>query len=202
MARKPAKPKDPTKLTDQQRLFCHEYLIDLNASQAMMRAGYSAENARANCTRLMEVVGVKNEIARLLDIRSKSLSYDAAGVLQRLIDEHRADIADLYDANGCLRPVRDWPMIWRTGISVEVHSEELYEGTGKERKFVGYTRKVKFGDRLKRLELIGKHVSVAAFRDTQVLTPGALDEEMRQRLYGEVKNRGTTPVEKPSERMQ
>ncbi|SIT58834.1 Terminase (fragment) [Mesorhizobium prunaredense] len=44
--------------------------------------------------------------------------------------------------------------------------EALFDGHGKDRKQIGSVKKVKLSDRVRRLEAIGRHVSVAAFRDT------------------------------------
>jgi hypothetical protein len=64
-----------------------------------------------------------------------------------------------------LLPVHDWPAIWRQGLVQGVETEELFASVGKERMQIGVTRKVKLSDRVKRLELIGKHIGVNAFQE-------------------------------------
>jgi phage terminase small subunit len=64
-----------------------------------------------------------------------------------------------------LKPIHDWPDIWRKGLVAGVDVEELYEGRGESREYVGRVHKVKLSDRIKRIELIGKHVMVQAFKD-------------------------------------
>lgn len=64
-------------------------------------------------------------------------------------------------ANGELLPVEDWPLIWRQGLITGLDTEEIEQDGVK----VGIVRKLKQSDRIKRLELIGRHVSVQAFKD-------------------------------------
>lgn len=92
-------------------------------------------------------------------------AVDADWVLARLAEQAEADIADLYDDNGDLLPVKDWPAVWRTGLVSDVEITAVYEGRGDERKLVGHVKKLKLVDRTRRLEMIGKHVRVNAFQD-------------------------------------
>ncbi|KFI27749.1 hypothetical protein CN97_00800 [Haematobacter massiliensis] len=151
--------KGPGKLTPKQALFVAEYLKDLNATQAAIRAGYAHPTTQG--PRLLENVGVMLAIEAAQAERVKRVQVDADWVLSRLSDEATADLADILDEAGAIKPVKDWPLIWRQGLvaGVDVH-EEIVEGVK-----VGQTVKVKLSDRIKRIELIGKHVSVGAFKD-------------------------------------
>ena len=86
-------------------------------------------------------------------------------VLRTLAEEKTADLASIYDAEGRLLPVPEWPMVFRRGLVVGVESFEEYAGTGPDRVAVGMVRKVKLSDRIKHIELIGRHVGVQAFKD-------------------------------------
>jgi phage terminase small subunit len=152
-------------MTPKQQRFVEEYLIDLNATQAAIRAGYSAKGAAVEGVRLLTNAKVAKAVAAAQAARSDRTKIDADWVLRTLAEEKRADLADLYDEHGTLKPVSEWPMVFRTGIVVGVESLEEYEGAGKDRRLIGFTRKVKLSDRIKHLELIGKHVNVQAFRD-------------------------------------
>ncbi|PIO96218.1 terminase small subunit [Pleomorphomonas carboxyditropha] len=93
-------------------------------------------------------------------------AVDAGWLLRRLVDEASADIADLYDGEGQLKPIAEWPEVWRCGLVQGVEIEERFEGRGNAREQVGFVKKVRLSDRLKRLELIGKHIGVKAFEET------------------------------------
>lgn len=147
-------------LTAKQQRFVEEYLVDLNATQAAIRAGYSEKTAKQQGARLLTNVDVAAAVSASKAERSAQTGIDARWVLERLGLEVEADMADLYDENGNLRPVKDWPLIWRTGLVAGV--ETVREG-GEES--VSYVDKIKISDRIKRIELIGKHVDVQAFKD-------------------------------------
>lgn len=145
--------------------FVAEYLLDLNATQAAIRAGYSARTARAAGCRLLTKVDVLEAIQAAQAKRSAETGIDAAWVLRTLAEEKTADLASIYDAEGRLLPVPEWPMVFRRGLVVGVESFEEYAGTGPDRVAVGMVRKVKLSDRIKHIELIGRHVGVQAFKD-------------------------------------
>lgn len=151
--------------TPQKRLFAEQYLVDLNATQAAIRAGYSLKTAHSQGPRLLDDVDVKNFITEAMAKRSEETKIDAAWVLKRLAEEAEADMADLYDEHGVLKPVKDWPLIWRKGLVAGVDVEQLFEGNGSERSAVGVVTKIKLSDRVRRLELVGKHIGVQAFKD-------------------------------------
>lgn len=168
-----------TGLTAKQERF-DEFLLDLNAKQAAIRAGYANRSAEVQGSRLLSNANVSAEIERRRFERSEKLNVDAACVPKRLSDEANADIADLYDRNtGVFLPVHEWPLIWRQGLVQSIESEELFEGKGNDRVHIGRVRKIKLDNRVRRLELIGKHVQVNAFRD-QVQVQGF--DDLAERL--------------------
>lgn len=177
-------------LNAKQQRFCEEYLIDLNASQAAIRAGYSADTAYSIGSENLSKPEISARIAELQAKRAAATGIDAAWLLNRLADEAKADVNDLYDDEDNLLPVRDWPLIWRQGLVQGLEVEEIYEGKGKDRVNVGRLRKVKLDSRVKRLELIGRHIGVGAFKDvinlagaievrTTIDVTGLTDEQVR-----------------------
>lgn len=152
-------------LTAKQVRFVQEYLIDLNATQAAIRAGYSQKTAKQAGTENLSKPAIKEAVADAQYKRAKETSIDAAWVLKRLSAEAEADMADLYDDAGQLKPIKEWPLIWRQGLVAGVDiAEETITVDGKtERRAV--VRKVRVSDRVKRLELLGKHISINAFRE-------------------------------------
>ena len=144
-------------LKAKQDIFCQEYLRDLNATQAAIRAGYSQDTAGSIGHDLLKKPEIIAEIDRLKLERSRETKIDAAWLLKRFADEADADVADLYDEDGRLKPVKDWPMIWRQGLVAGVKTSVSEDGVA--------IIDVKLSDRVRRLELIGKHVSVQAFQE-------------------------------------
>ena len=73
-------------LTDKKEMFCREYLIDLNASAAAVRAGYNKSWARSNTSRLMVNDDISNRIQELKECRSVSLKISADWVLKECVE--------------------------------------------------------------------------------------------------------------------
>ncbi len=146
-------------LTPKQELFCREYLKDLNGTQAAIRAGYSEKTANEQASRLLANVNVQKFVAELKTARAEQTGIDAAYVLRRLVEIDQMDVLDILLQNGELKPIKDWPKVWRTTLSgmdvVEMVSADS----------AALLKKIKWPDKVKNLELLGKHVSVQAFKE-------------------------------------
>lgn len=81
----------PRKLTERQRRFCEEYLIDGNASQAAIRAGYSKRSATVVSTTLMKNPQVQAYLKKLLDELHSAKVADAQEVLEYLTSIMRGE---------------------------------------------------------------------------------------------------------------
>lgn len=180
-----APPREPDPpVTDKQARFIEEYCVDFNGTQAAIRAGYSLKTAAVQAYENLR----KPHIARAIDQRMKILAarsdWDAMAVLKRLAAELTADLADIFDeATGALKPVHDWPLIWRQGgVLVGVETQELPADDDGELTN-GRVVKVRLVARTKQLEMMGKHQLVQAFNlkkvdDAPKVTP--LEELARQ----------------------
>lgn len=147
-------------LEEKQQLFVHEYIKDLNGTKAAIRAHYAEDSAHVQASRMLSYAKVQNAIVELKAQRNKQLNVDAGYVLQRLLDVDQLDVADILDNSGAIKPVNEWPKEWRQNISsFEVASDE--QGTS--------VAKIKFPDKVKNLELIGKHIEVAAWTSNQTI---------------------------------
>lgn len=144
-------------LTPKQQRFVEEYLIDLNATQAAIRAGYSERTAQEQSSRLLSNVMVREAIQEAQNKRTEQTQIDAAYVLKRLVEIDQMDVLDIMDDQMKIRPVNEWPKVWRQYV-VNLENLELSDGEG-------CFKKIKWPDKVKNLELLGRHVSVGAFKD-------------------------------------
>ena len=91
---------DMRELTPKQAAFVREYLIDLNATQAAIRAGYSANTANEQGSRLLTNVSVHSLIQKAMNERAETVGLTAADVL-RDINAVKADaMRKTYDKDG------------------------------------------------------------------------------------------------------
>lgn len=143
-------------LTDKQKRFVDEYLVDLNATQAAKRAGYKDPNIGRQLI-------TKNNVAEEIRKRKKELS-EKTGITQEMVLREFAKIAffdprKLFQDNG--QP-KDITMLDddTAGALAGLDVMEEYEGHGQDREFVGYTKKYKIADKLRALDALGKHLGL------------------------------------------
>lgn len=93
------------------------------------------------------------------------ISMHAGGqfTVQRIIKEFKrlafVDIRTIYDDDGSLKPIKEWPSEVAAAIS-SIESDELFSGSGGDKIQVGVTKKVKLESKLKALELLGKNLNM------------------------------------------
>jgi phage terminase small subunit len=98
MARKrPPNPSNPYGLEDRHWRFCQELLIDDNAAQAAIRAGYSEKTAKQQACRLLTTAGIQRAVADLRAARAQRLEISADRVLQELVLVAFADPNELIE---------------------------------------------------------------------------------------------------------
>lgn len=74
--------RNDSKLTDRQKMFCKEYIVDLNAKQACIRAGYSEKTAKQIGSENLSKPYLQEEIARLMKSREERVKLTADKVLE------------------------------------------------------------------------------------------------------------------------
>ena len=160
----PRKPfrKPAGKLTARQARFANEFIKDLNIAAAARRVGISARYG-------IELLSKPHVLARIEELqaeRNRRVQVDADWVLRRLGRGARGRCADLYDEDGTLKPANDWPEVWRAGWSRTSRppSSTAKDHTGKP-VVIGRMKDVTFADRVKRIELLGRHIAVQAFKE-------------------------------------
>ena len=94
-------------LTPKQARFVSEYLIDLNATQAAIRAGYSPKTAQEQSSRLLSKPIVASAVQAGQSQCLHRLEITADRVKARMAQRAFADVRKLYDAQGKLRPIHE-----------------------------------------------------------------------------------------------
>lgn len=77
-------------LTPKQAMFCREYLIDLNGTQAAIRAGYSPKTAQEQSARLLSNVIIQEYVQLLMEERSERVNITAEDVLGDILETRKA----------------------------------------------------------------------------------------------------------------
>ena len=167
----PAEPKAPKRkstqykpLTAMQEAYAQEYTkCPENQTQAAINAGFSPNTAAVKASVMMRDERIQKRIAELMEERNKRLRVSADYVLMRLVEIDQMDVLDILNDDGSLKPIRDWPKIWRTTLSGFDLSSTIMNMN--EDSIETILKKIKWPDKVKNLELIGKHVDVNAFKE-------------------------------------
>jgi len=166
-------PKDPKRkstqykpLTAQQEAYCQEYVkCPENQTQAAINAGYSPNTAGKFASQNMRDARIQKRIAELMEERNKRLRVSADYVLLRLVEMVQMNVSDILDDDGGIKPVSQWPKVWRTSLSaMDINRIRMASKDGED-DIESTLQKVKWPDKVKLLELIGKHVDVMAFKE-------------------------------------
>lgn len=140
------------KLTKKQKRFVEEYLIDLNATQAAIRAGYSVDTAAViGCENLIKP-NIQQEIAKAMAERSKRTGVNQDRVILELARLAFVKMTDIVNEKGEIKnTATDDDLSCIEGIKYK-HSD-TDSGYSVERE-------VKIGSKIKALELLGKHLGM------------------------------------------
>lgn len=135
-------------LTAKQQKFADEYLIDLNATQAAIRAGYSSKTAKEQGSRLLSNANVRAHIDERMAMLSRRTGVNQERIMRELSRIAFLDPTQLVDMDkATLKP----------GASADdtaaIASVKVKEMTGD---IDSIEREIKFADKLKALELLGK----------------------------------------------
>lgn len=141
------------KLTAKQRRFVDEYLIDLNGTRAAIRAGYSPKTAQEQASRLLSNVMIREAIEKAQAERSRRTGINQDRVIAELAKIaflNPTDVIDMDEATVKGEANRDDTACV---ASVKVKTIPTEDGNITERE-------VKTYDKIKALELLGKHLSL------------------------------------------
>lgn len=140
-------------LTKKQKRFVEEYLIDLNATQAAIRAGYSPQTAKEQGCQNLTKLNIQNAIATAMADRSRRTGINQDRVIQEIAKMaflNPVDVIDMDEATIKGEANRD-DTACIASVKVKVIPGEGGNITERE---------VKTYDKLKALELLGKHLGM------------------------------------------
>ncbi|EFA7375268.1 terminase small subunit [Escherichia coli] len=163
-------------LTAMQEAYCQSYIkTPENQTQAAINAGFSPNTAAVKASVMMRDERIQKRIAELMEERNKRMRVSADYVLMRLVEIDQMDVLDILNDDGGMKPIAEWPKVWRTSLSamdiatIKTTQASLQKENGEADLSVEdvehILKKVKWPDKVKNLELIGKHVDVNAFKE-------------------------------------
>jgi phage terminase small subunit len=140
-------------------IFAAHYVKLRNATKAAKLAGFSEATAYSAGCRLLKDVDVQKYIAENTAKVIEIANVDAARVLKEIHLAAFLDPNEMYKPDGTLKNVPDMPEHIRRAIAgIEV--TELWEGSGKNRRWVGYTKKVKLVSKEGTLTLAARNLGM------------------------------------------
>lgn len=143
-------------LNPRQAKFVDEFLLDFNATNAAIRAGYSPKAASAVSSRLLTNAKVANAVAARKKADAQKNEVTRERVLVELGRIAFADPRKMYNADGSIKNVTELDDETAAAVA-SVESIEVFEGTGDDRTHVGNTKKLKLADKVRALKLLGQH---------------------------------------------
>ena len=151
-------------MTKKQKRFIEEYLIDLNATQAAIRAGYSPDTAKSIGSENLTKPDIKAQIAKAMAERSRRTGVNADRVVMELAKIAFVNANDVIDPKTAT--IKEGALPEDTAAIQSVKVKTFGED--------GLEREIKMADKLKALELLGRHLGM--FKDKVELS-GALETE-------------------------
>jgi len=142
-----------TKITDKQKTFCKEFMIDLNGTQAAIRTGYSEKTANEQASRLLANVNIQGYLQKLKDKRSNKLEITAEGILKELYNWAYGDFTELMELS--MQEIKELPVEIRRLITG--FERVITSGDNPSEKL-----KVTFVDKKAAMDMINKHISFYA----------------------------------------
>lgn len=141
------------KLTAKQQRFVDEYLIDLNATQAAIRAGYSPSTANEQGARLLVNVSISSAISQAMAHRSRRTGITQDRVLRELAKVAFVNANDVIDTDSATvrAGATEEDLACIQAVKVKISESEM--GSSSERE-------IKLYDKMRALEMLGKHLGL------------------------------------------
>lgn len=149
-------------MTPKQERFIAEYRKDLNATQAAIRAGYSAKTAEQQGPRLLGNVEIAKVLAQQTQKALGKIEVTADRAIKEAASLAFSDLAAFYDDKGDIRPMSEWTPEMRAAVqSLETLDRDITPG---ERGPAAKVHRLKLWDKPKNLEMLFKHLNLLTER--------------------------------------
>lgn len=180
------------KLTNKQARFVEEYLVDLNATAAARRAGYSAKNADKIGPELVGKTRIMAAIQEKMSARSERTNITQDRVLRELARVAFFDPRKMFDDAGGAKHVTKLDDDTAAAVAgLDVATEIDRDNDSVETT----TRKYKIADKLRALELLGKHLGM--FRERVTIDAGEDGEALGVVVLAPVMEPTQPPEDEP-----
>lgn len=145
-------------IREKQERFCQEYIIDLNATAAAIRAKYSSRRASELGYQLLQKPTVKARIQELLSERAERTMISQDRVLLEIARLAFNDPRKAFNADGSLKNIHEWP----DEVAAAISSIEIVEEKSKDTDlpYESTVKKIRFWDKGKQIELAAKHLGM------------------------------------------
>lgn len=144
--------------------FVQEYLKDLNSTQAYIRAGYKTKAPDVCGPRMLGDVRIAHAVALEFEKRSAKVELTVEGIIKELHGIATSNVADAVMPDGRMKLIHDMPLSLQKAVSEIVIEEnwEWVESTSgrKVKEQNGWTKRIKFWEKTKSLELLGKYLAM------------------------------------------
>lgn len=148
-------------LTAKQLLFCQEYIVDLNATQAAIRAGYSKDTAYSIGHENLNKPEIEEKIQECMDLRAKRTEITADRVLTELAKIGFADVRNIFGAEETLLRPSDIDDDTAAAIqSIKVVTRPSHEEDESGNKIIEHVHEIKLSDKRAALESLGKNLKI------------------------------------------
>lgn len=150
-------------LSAKQARFVEEYLIDLNATQAAIRAGYSEKTANKQGSQLLGKTGISAAIADGQSLRSNRTGITQDRVLAELAKIGFSDLRMALTSEGGIIDTQDWDDDFAGAVaSMEIVRRPSGEYDDEGKPIMAHVAKIRTWDKLSALEKLGKHLGMFA----------------------------------------
>ena len=149
-------------LNAKQERFIEEYIVDLNATQAAIRAGYSPKAAKQQGSHLLSLPTIRARIGELKAERSKRTQITADRVLRELARVAFVNPTDVIDpATATVRAsASEDDLAVIAGVKVKYIPVKQPDGEGGVEFVDAVEREIKLADKLKALDMLAKHLGM------------------------------------------